>query len=239
MNKTVLKICAAITGLSGLVILAAAVYPIALYVRTSRQKYPALISPIVEEAYPEAAIVPDYTRASRWFVGDKSQKFVATNISYFTLTIPSLGIENATVAIGGEDLTENLIQYPGTALPGKIGNAVIFGHSILPQFFDPENYLAIFSTLPTLEPGNEIFVDYDGISYKYKVEDMFEVRPTDLQVLDQREGDSYLSLITCTPPGHPLKPKRLVVRARLIPTTELSRVVRQADANVSHSTRME
>lgn len=242
-QKHILKICAAIIGVSSLVILAAVVYPIALYVGTARQKYPDLISPIVEDAYPEgirlssveaAAITPDYTRASRWFVGDKSQKFVSANISYFTLTIPSLGIESATVAIGGEDLEESLIQYPGTALPGKIGNTVIFGHSILPQFFDPENYLAIFSTLPTLEPGDEIFIDYDGITYKYEIEDMFEVKPADIQVLEQREGDPFLSLITCTPPGHPLKPKRLVVRAKLIPITEPSKVVKQADANVSY-----
>jgi len=121
------------------------------------------------------------------------------------------------VAIGGEDLSDSVIQYPGTALPGKRGNSVLFGHSILPQFYDPEDYLAIFSTLPTMEEGNKIEVNFDGITYNYEVVDMFEVRPTDIYILEQNESTPYLSLVTCTPPGHPLRPKRLVVRAKLIP----------------------
>jgi len=121
------------------------------------------------------------------------------------------------VAIGGEDLSKSLIQYPGTATPGKRGNAVIFGHSILPIFYNPKDYLAIFSTLPTLKKGDEILVSYDGVSYKYLVEDMFEVLPTDIEVLEQNTSDSFLSLITCVPPGDPRKPRRLVVRARIVP----------------------
>jgi sortase A len=138
-----------------------------------------------------------------------------------------LGIKKATIAIGGEDLSESLIQYPGTALPGKNGNAVIFGHSILPQFYDPEDYLSIFSTLPTLDEGDEIQLDYDGVVYKYIVENMFEVLPSDIEVLEQDRSDSFLTLVTCVPPGHPLKPKRLVVRARIVP-------IEQANANISN-----
>ena len=60
-------------------------------------------------------------------------------------------------------------------------------------------------------------MDYDGISYKYRVETMFEVLPTDIQVLDQDTTDSFLTLVTCVPPGDPRKQKRLIVRARIIP----------------------
>ena len=49
---------------------------------------------------------------------------------------------------------------------------------------------------------------------------MFEVLPTDLQILEQNRVDSYLTLVTCTPPGDPRKPKRLIVRARLAPVTQ-------------------
>lgn len=239
MNRTILKICAVIWGVSGLVILISVLLPIAEYEAESRQKYPQLLNPIVEEETSESAQDVDYTRASNWFVGAAEEEdFISSNVSHYTLSIPALGIETATVAIGGEDLRDSLIQYPGTAPPGKIGNAVIFGHSILPQFFNPENYLAIFSTLSKLSEGNSIYINYDGISYKYQVEDMFEVRPTDIQVLEQSASGSFLSLITCTPPGHPLKPKRLIVRARLIPNGQVNDV-RAADANISHSTRME
>jgi len=117
----------------------------------------------------------------------------------------------------GNDLAKSLVQYPGTSLPGKRGNTVIFGHSILPIFNNPKDYMAIFSKLPTLVKGDEIEVNYDSINFKYRVEALFEVRPTDIQVLEQDDSDSFLSLITCVPPGDPRKPKRLIVRARIVP----------------------
>ena len=87
----------------------------------------------------------------------------------------------------------------------------------MPIFYNPKDYLSIFSLLPTLKKGDEIFVEYDGISFKYEVETMFEVLPTDLKVLDQDTTDSFLTLVTCVPPGDPRKPKRLIVRARVVP----------------------
>ena len=133
------------------------------------------------------------------------------------MSVPKLGIESATVTIGGENLAKSLIHYPGTAVPGKTGNSVIFGHSALPLFFSPTNYKTNFSTLPKLQKGDEIIVNYDGITYKYVVETKFEVLPKDIQVLEQNNYGSYISLITCVPPGDPRKPRRLVVRARLVP----------------------
>ena len=142
--------------------------------------------------------------------------FFTSKVDYYTITIPKLKIENATVAIGGEDLSQHIIQYPGTALPGKRGNAALFGHSTLPIFYNPKNYISIFSLLPTLRKGDQIFVNYDGISYTYQVEEMFEVKPTDIQVLDQDSSDSFLTLVTCVPPGDPTLPRRLIVRARVV-----------------------
>lgn len=216
-RKTILKISAVVSGLSGLVILAAVIYPIASYDVTYSNKFPNLVSPVVENKNSKPEIV-DYTDASNWFVGRaKKEDFSTSKVSYYTISIPKLRIENATVAIGGDDLSKSLIQYPGTALPGKPGNSVIFGHSILPVFYNPKEYISIFSLLPTLKPGDKIFVNYDGISFSYRVETMFEVLPTDIQVLDQDDSDSFLTLVTCTPPGDPRKPKRLIVRARVVP----------------------
>lgn len=226
-QKTLLRICGTIMALSGLVILFSTLFPILSYEWYAAQKYPTLISPLVDTETAQYKFDNrDYTRASNWVSGVNAE-FVSEEVKYFTVSIPKLFIDNATVAIGGEDLSENLIQFPGTALPGKVGNSVIFGHSILPTFYDPENYLAIFSTLDKLKSGDKVFVNYDGITYTYSVEDMFEVKPTDLEILAQSKGASYLSLVTCSPMGHPLKPKRLIVRAKLIPTTS-------ADANIGN-----
>ena len=219
-KNLVLKIAAIVSGISGLIIISSTIYPFMSYNLVSNKKFPDLISPVPQK---ESTQVPtkegsDYTRASNWFVGGAQKNdFESTKVAFYTLTIPKLRIEDATVSVGGEDLSDSLIQYPGTALPGKIGNSVIFGHSILPSFYNPRDYLAIFSTLSSLDKGDEVIVYYDGVRYIFQVEDMFEVLPTDIQVLEQNQSYSYLTLVTCTPPGDPRKPKRLIIRAKIAP----------------------
>lgn len=185
-----------------------------------RFKKTELLSPVASPGKVRGAKLAyplDLTKASNWFTDDYSTDTEATSVKYYTLSIPKLGVNRATAEIGGEDLSKNLIHYRGTALPGRPGNAVIFGHSILPQFFNPENYLSIFSTLPKLNVGDEVNITYDGVSYTYQIEEMFEVQPSDIQVLEQRYDDSYVTLITCVPPGTYLR--RLVVKGRLVPPT--------------------
>lgn len=212
-----LKISAIISGISGIVILAGVLAPILFYEGSPIKGNPDIVSPLPDREVKGSVGEIDYTKASNWFVGGaKSEDFSNEKIGFYTLSIPRLKIENATVAIGGEDLSKSLIQYPGTATPGKRGNSVIFGHSILPIFYNPKDYLAIFSTLPTLKKGDEININYDGVSFKYRVEEMFEVAPTDIQVLEQNSTDSFLTLVTCVPPGDPRKPRRLIVRARIV-----------------------
>ena len=208
-----MRVLAAINFFSGSTILFSVLSPIISYELTSP---PILISPIVEnDSYNSKTAT---TKASTWFEGGaKEEDFAKPEVKYYTMTIPRLGINGATVTIGGEDLSKSLIHYPGTALPGEIGNSVIFGHSVLPLFFSPTNYKTIFSALPKLQKGDDIIVNYDGITYRYVVETKFEVKPRDLQVLEQNRDASYISLITCVPPGDPRKPRRLVVRARLVP----------------------
>lgn len=219
MNAGYQKIVSTILVVAGIVILLVAILPIVSYVLLSRQNFPSLISPLAKDEEEKKDV--DYTRASNWFVGGaEGVAFEKTEVKFYTLSIPALEIESASVAIGGEDLSKSLIHYPGTALPGKTGNSVIFGHSVLPIFFDPDNYLSIFSTLSTLKKGDEIIVDYDSIRYKYVVNTLFEVTPNDIQIMEQNSSDSYLTLVTCTPPGDPRKPKRLIVRARLVPTPD-------------------
>lgn len=224
-QKTILRLSAIVSGISGVIILIGVIYPIVSYNYIYPKNYTKLISPVSQNGtgLVKAATgsqTVDYTQASNWFAGGATKEdFVASNVKYYTISIPKLKIDHAAVAIGGEDLTQHIIQYPGTALPGKRGNAVLFGHSILPIFYNPKNYLSIFSLLPTLSKGDQITVDYDGISYTYQVEEMFEVLPTDIQVLDQDSSDSFLTLVTCVPPGDPGNPKRLIVRARVVPPT--------------------
>ena len=216
-NKKVIRLCAFVMGVSGLVILFSTLFPIFSYEWSADQKYPKLISPLVDEEKASFTFDNrDFTKLSSWFEDQKKLPASDDNISFFTISIPKLRIEDAVVKIGGEELSGSLIQYPGTALPGRGGNAVIFGHSILPQYYNPKNYLSIFSLLGDLEAGDKIYASMDNKIFVYEVFNSFEVKPTDLGILDQNKKGSFISLITCTPPGHPLKPKRLIVRAKLV-----------------------
>jgi sortase A len=225
-QKTILRIAAVISGISGVVILTGVIYPIVSYNSTYSQNYTKLISPLTGTTEKVQGVITDtttankvdYTQASNWFPGGATKEdFSSSKVDFYTITIPKLKINAMSVAIGGEDLSKSLIQYPGTALPGKRGNSAIFGHSVLPIFYDPKNYISIFSLLPTLKKGDVIYINYDGVAYTYRVETMFEVMPTDIQVLDQDSSDSFLTLVTCVPPGDPGDPKRLIVRARVVP----------------------
>jgi sortase A len=213
MKRTLARLISIVLGGTGVLLILAVVFPIISYELKSRSEFQQYLSPVPEQEFT------DFTKASSWFPTAKEQQdsLASSVVKYYNISIPKLGIHDAVVSLGGEDLSDSLIQYPGTALPGKIGNAVVFGHSVLPTFYDPKLYLTIFSTLPTLKKQDLVTVDYDGISYEYKVTDLFEVSPDDLDVLSQETGESYISLVTCVPPGDPRSPRRLIVRAKLVP----------------------
>jgi sortase A len=156
----------------------------------------------------------DYTDSSSWFAGVTKPKTTSTAApAVHTLSIPKLGIDHAVVRNDHTDLKQSLIQYVGTAMPGDLGNTVIFGHSVLPQFFNPHNYLTIFSTLHTLRPGDTMEIVSDGATYNYKITEMYEAMPDDLSPLAQVYTGRTLTLITCTPPGTYLR--RLIIKAQI------------------------
>lgn len=207
----------------GLLFVGNAAYPIITYQLLVAPKFArTFLSPTSEAeiaqsfAFPQAMgteiDLVDFTNAENWFPLSASD--FSQSEGFYSLSVPKLGINSAIVIIGSQDLKKSLVQYPGTALPGRFGNTVIFGHSVLPQFFNPKNYTTIFSTLPTLKPKDEILIEHNQVKYRYLVEKMIEVPPTDMSILAQRYDDSYLTLITCVPPGTYLR--RLIVRARLV-----------------------
>ena len=178
-----------------------------------------ILSPLVLAAgtgQVEESAGVDFTNANVWFP-TLPQKKVVTPVNTYTLSIPKLKISTAMVIIAGDDLSKSLVHYGGTGLPGEYGTSVIFGHSVLPQFYKPTNYKTIFSTLPTLTVGDDIYITYDGVQYKYKVFESVVTDPNDLSPLAQHFDDSYITLITCVPPGTYWK--RLNVHARLVRLT--------------------
>ncbi len=184
---------------------------------------PAFSSQNITSSIPRASIVDlaknsidttDYTRAENWF-----PKFNPTEGSgqvqtpSYTIFIPSIKIEEAEVSAIDTDLTRHLVNYAGTSIPGKNGNAVIFGHSTLPQLFNPKDYKTIFANAYKLKSGDSIYAIVKGVKYSYKIFKIIIVDPSDSSALEQDYNNSYLTLVTCTPPGTIWK--RLVIKARL------------------------
>lgn len=220
-SKKKKKYLSLIFFLSGLLLLGFVTIPIIKFQLQYSANLKQIINPLSLKSYNQNYSVlgdsTDYTQLSNWFTSDSnnngSRLTTNDNGAKYFLAIPKLGIKDAAVIIGSSDLKKSLIQYPQTALPGQLGNTVIFGHSVLPQFFNPKSYVSIFATLHTLKIGDEIFLNYDGSEYKYVVTEMFEVKADDFSVLDQRYDSKTLSIITCSPPGTYLR--RLVVRAEI------------------------
>jgi sortase A len=158
----------------------------------------------------------DFTNVNLWFPSISKIKFNSQLAAKdYLLSIPKLNIKEARVLVGGEDLAKSLIHYLPKTMPGELGNVVIFGHSTLPQLYQPNDYKSIFTFLPSLQKGDKIFIKFDDIVYQYEVFEMFVVDPTEVSVLNQQFDASYLTLITCVPPGTYWK--RLVVKAKLTP----------------------
>jgi len=155
----------------------------------------------------------DYNNAYNWFPSFKHQKNGAQTTPSYSLSIPKLNIKNVIVSTVDTDLSKHLVNYNGTAIPADKGNAVVFGHSTLPQLYDAKNYKTVFTYLYQLTPGDEIVVNIANVIYKYRVENVTVVDPNNTSILQQNFDDSYLTLVTCTPPGTIWK--RLAVKARI------------------------
>jgi sortase A len=124
------------------------------------------------------------------------------------LVIPAMGLDAFVVnGVSEQDLALGPGHYPGTALPGRAGNAAIAGHRT--------TYGAPFFNLDSLRRGDRIFVtDQLGRRFVYAVSRLpFAVPPNDVSVL-QPTAAPRLTLTTCTP--RYWATARLVVVARLL-----------------------
>jgi sortase A len=234
-KSRLLKLLPAVFITFGSIIIANVVWPIVSYqlFTSPSLENKALIMPISHQdvvvfspinpnpaaPQPVAGSEINYTNPATWFPAAHASDNQVSKITHYTINIPKVNIVDAIVQIGGEDLAKSLIQYPGTANPGKLGSPVIFGHSVLRQFYNPSpnntrRYLSMFSKIMTLQNGDEIIVDFDGITYKYVVTDKFEVKPEDVYILEQRYDNKELKLVTCVPEGTFLR--RGVIVAQLV-----------------------
>jgi sortase A len=88
----------------------------------------------------------------------------------------------------------------------------------LPSFYNPKNYKTIFSTLGSLNIGDEFEIEYNNQTYKYRVEEKKTLKPDEVDPLAEFKpkylNESTVTLMTCSPPG--TKFKRLLVNAVMV-----------------------
>lgn len=110
-------------------------------------------------------------------------------------------------------LENGVAHYPGTALPGEIGNCYIFGHSS-DNLNAPGKFKTVFKDLPLLNIGDEVVVETKGFIYVYIIKENKVIEADELSVLSQdTAGRKILTLQTSYPIG--TAQKRYIVLAEM------------------------
>ncbi|MEU3921661.1 class E sortase [Streptomyces sp. NPDC029004] len=119
------------------------------------------------------------------------------------LRIPRFGAGYAQVVLQGtsrKTLEKGPGHFPGTAMPGEIGNFAIAGHRT--------GWGQPFHRLPELKRGDAIKVEWHGSEYTYRVTRTKVVKPSDVGVVlpvpnkpDGRADKARITLTTCTDRG--------------------------------------
>jgi LPXTG-site transpeptidase (sortase) family protein len=145
---------------------------------------------------PQPAVPATWTKETAPAVGEPLGR----------IRIPEIGVDWIVVeGVSPTELKMGPGHYPGTAVPGQLGNAVISGHRT--------TYGAPFNRLDLLNPGDRFTVETVAGVQTYEVVSTSIVSPRDLWVTDQWEG-SWLTMTTCNPKGS--SRERLVVFSKLV-----------------------
>lgn len=97
-----------------------------------------------------------------------------------------------------KELEKGVVHYSDSVRPGKVGDAVLLGHSSAYPWYKGQ-YGSVFSLLNRLDQGDEIIIFYKKHKYVYKITEKRVVkRNTD--VIKQTEK-SQIILLSCWPIG--------------------------------------
>lgn len=122
--------------------------------------------------------------------------------TFATLSVPRWDADLArpvSQGVSRDVLDERGIgHYPGTAMPGAVGNFALAGHRV--------TYGRPFAAVEELRPGDELVVGTEVATYVYRVTATVVVPPSGTQVLAPVPGDpgarptvASITLTTCHP----------------------------------------
>jgi sortase A len=131
-----------------------------------------------------------------------------------SLTVPKLDLADVPVfdTVSEDRLRDGTVHVPATGYPWQKGaNVFIAGHRI--GYENTASYY-VFYHLDWLEKGDEISLeDSAGGRYLYRVTGRLIVGPDSVEVMNAVEGESLITLQTCTLPDYE---KRLIVQGELV-----------------------
>jgi LPXTG-site transpeptidase (sortase) family protein len=122
-----------------------------------------------------------------------------------TIEIPALGLAaplNQGVTLNNIDRGPS--HWPGTALPGELGNVVVAGHRV--------THGGPFRHIDKLVAGDQVIFTVDGRRSVYRVTEHEVVTPDAIHIVDQTPAYTG-TLFACHPPGS--EAYRYVVRLAL------------------------
>jgi sortase A len=124
-----------------------------------------------------------------------------------TIEIPKIGVSKSMYeGITLTTLDHGPGHWPGTAMPGQLGNVVIAGHRV--------SHDKPFRNIDKLVPGDDVIMTTAYGSFDYKVTSTEIVNPDALWIVDQTP-DYTATLFACHPPGSTRQ--RIVVHLALAP----------------------
>jgi sortase A len=131
-----------------------------------------------------------------------------------SLTVPKLDLADVPVfdSVSEDRLRDGTVHVPATGYPWQKGaNVFIAGHRI--GYANTDSYY-VFYHLDWLEKGDEISLeDSAGGRYLYRVTRRLVVGPDSVEVMNAVEGESLITLQTCTLPDYE---RRLIVQGELV-----------------------
>jgi len=143
-----------------------------------------------------------------------SDKANSIEIPSLNLVTPLVIGESTDIPTLEKDLDQGAVYYPGSVLPGQIGQMLVLGHSA-PPGWPIIKHDWVFSDIDTLNIGDTIMFYFNNTQYTYKVVKK-DIVPKGQDVgSDMLNGkNNILTLVSCWPPGKDYK--RIAVDAELV-----------------------
>jgi sortase A len=124
------------------------------------------------------------------------------------IQIPKIGLDQGLwEGVSLSSLDRGPGHWPGTAMPGQLGNVVVGGHRV--------SHDHPFRHIDQLVPGDQIIMTMGGVQNVYDVTGSQVVTPNDVWVINQTPAHTA-TLFACHPPGS--TKLRYVVFAKLAGT---------------------